>query len=90
MPTFRRNDVGISIRQWEQTVQLRLASDSRPRTPAQSKRFLMGNDPGWQRRSDDWVKMLDQSNVRKKKRLAEKKRASAILVEQKTRHHVRP
>lgn len=33
----------------------------------------MANDPGWQRRSDEWVKMLDQSRLRKEKRLADKK-----------------
>lgn len=27
------------------------------------------NDSGWQRRSDDWVKMLDQSRLRKERRL---------------------
>lgn len=28
----------------------------------------MANDPEWERRSDDWVKMLDQSRLRKEKR----------------------
>jgi hypothetical protein len=27
------------------------------------------NDSGWQRRSDDWVQMLDQSRLRKERRL---------------------
>ena len=27
------------------------------------------NDSGWQCRSDDWVKMLDQSRLRKERRL---------------------
>ena len=27
------------------------------------------NDSGWQRRSDDWVKMLYQSRLRKERRL---------------------
>jgi hypothetical protein len=43
----------------------------------------MANDPGWQRRSDDWVKMLDQSRLRKKKRLKDLARIAEIQLGKK-------
>lgn len=49
----------------------------------------MANDPEWQRRSDEWVKMLDQSRLRKEKRLADKKSTPEAHVERKTENHVR-
>jgi hypothetical protein len=41
------------------------------------------NDSGWQRRSDDWVKMLDQSRLRKKKRLKDLARIAEIQLGKK-------
>ena len=38
----------------------------------------MANDPGWQRRSDDWIKMLDQSSLRKENRLKDLARMADI------------
>ena len=38
----------------------------------------MANDPGWQRRSDDWVKMLDRSRLRKEARLKDLARMAEI------------
>jgi hypothetical protein len=38
----------------------------------------MVNDPGWQRRSDEWVEMLDQSRLRKEKRLKDLARMAEI------------
>ena len=36
------------------------------------------NDSGWQRRSDDWVKMLDQSRLRKERRLKDLAKTAEI------------
>lgn len=43
----------------------------------------MANDKEWQRRSDEWVSMLDQSRLRKEKRLIERKRMLDIKPERK-------
>lgn len=50
----------------------------------------MANDAEWQkRRTDEWVLMLDQSRLRKEKRLAEKQSTSESHVEEKIETHVR-
>ena len=40
--------------------------------------MTMVNDSGWQRRSDDWVKMLDQSRLRKERRLKDLAKTAEI------------
>ena len=49
----------------------------------------MANDPGWQRRSDEWVKMLDRSRLRKEQRLAGNNRTPESQVEKKIKIHVK-
>lgn len=49
----------------------------------------MVNDPGWQKRTDEWVKMLEESRLCKEKRLAGKKSTPEVQVERKTENHVR-
>lgn len=49
----------------------------------------MANDPEWQRRSDEWVKMLDQSRLHKNKRLADKKSTPEAHVKKNTGGYVR-
>lgn len=42
----------------------------------------MANDPEWQRRSDGWVKMLDQSRSHKEKRRADHKKMSYLQIKE--------
>lgn len=49
----------------------------------------MANDPEWQRRSDEWVKMLDQSRLLKDKRLADKKSTPEAQVKKSIGGYVR-
>lgn len=49
----------------------------------------MANDKEWQRRSDEWVRMLEQSRLRKEKCLVDKKSAPESQVEKKIEVHVR-
>ena len=48
----------------------------------------MANNATWQRRSDNWVKMLDQSRLRKEKRLADQKSTSEIQIKKKTKGRI--
>ena len=43
----------------------------------------MVNDSGWQRRSDGWVMMLDQSRLRKERRLKDLAKIAAIQLEKR-------
>ncbi len=49
----------------------------------------MANDKEWQRRSDEWVHMLEQSRLRKEKCLADKKSAPEPRVKKSIQTHVR-
>jgi|GEM_PF-2777923 len=48
----------------------------------------MTNNSGWQRRSDDWVKMLEQSRLHKEKHLANKQGTTEYQIKKKNENHV--
>jgi len=48
----------------------------------------VANDPGWQRRSDDWVKMLEHSRLYKEKRLVDKEVLMKLKSRIKTEVHI--
>jgi len=52
------------------------------------RRLFVANDPGWQRRSDDWVKMLEHSRLYKEKRLVDKEVLMKLKSRIKTEVHI--